>query len=157
MRRAIIWPLDLYPHLIWALHLPHHLIWAPLKGLITPVEPLPQPSTLSCWLGAIPARHSDLGDSLHRWHPGLAPASMLVRRDAHGVYPAPVHAARSQNRVARGHPACGYGVSGMAGAVPVLLRHVGPARRGLTVDYSLCLCISVHNAPHICILQCALN
>ena len=69
----------------------------------------------------------------------------------------PVHAARSWSRMAGGHPACRYGVSGMAGAVPALPRCVGLARRGLTVDYSLCLCISVHNAPRICILQCALN
>lgn len=39
------------------------------------------------------------------------------------------------------------GVSGVAGAVRALRRSAGLARKGLTVDYSLCLRISVHNAP----------
>lgn len=156
MRRAIIWPLDLHPHLIWALHLRHHLIRAPQKGLITPGEPLPQPSTvLLAW--SHPSTSQRFGGqppSLAFWSGSCihAGTERCTQRD-----PAPVHAARSRSHMAREHPACGCGVSSMAGAVLVLLRHVGPARRGLTVDYSLCLCISVHNAPHICILQCALN
>lgn len=119
---------------------------APAPTIHTVLLAWSHPSTSQRFGGQPPSLAFWSGSCIH------AGTERCTQRD-----PAPVHAARSRSHMAREHPACGCGVSSMAGAVLVLLRHVGPARRGLTVDYSLCLCISVHNAPHICILQCALN
>lgn len=124
---------------------PSHLHPSSPKRLPHPRTPPAPPSFPSGWLGAIPARHSDLGTPPPSASLCDSRTAAGTERCPGGFVPLPAPGARSCEEGA--HPKCGCGVSGVAGAVPELRRRAGLARQGLTVDYSLCLRISVHNAP----------
>jgi len=129
-----------------ALDLHPHLIWAPPKRSNHPWK-APAPTVHPGWLARSHPSASQRFGGQPPSHPGLPPASELARREMQeGFHPAPM---RVTNPHGRGDiPRVGMGSAAWS---------AGPARGGLTADYSLCLCISVHNAPRICILQCALN